>query len=185
MPSRGRGRGVLGRPSDRCVVIWHPRYPEPLLLCTNLPVGGADLLALYRDRWPVEQLPLAAKQMLGAARQFVFRPESCHACRSWRLWRAPLSRLWRRPRRRLRRVSGIVVLGRRQRLRRALARMPFSEFVPLGGARSQKRHPPPTCPRASSGIGGKSGWRMAPMFNQLPESRGKAPISIAAPNHGC
>ncbi len=32
---------------------------------------------LYRDRWPVEQPPLAAKQMLGAARQFVFHPRSC------------------------------------------------------------------------------------------------------------
>ena len=31
---------------------------------------------LYRDRWPIEQVPLAAKQMLGAARQFVFAPES-------------------------------------------------------------------------------------------------------------
>jgi len=32
--------------------------------------------AIYRDRWPVEGLPLWAKQMLGAARQFVFAPES-------------------------------------------------------------------------------------------------------------
>ena len=31
---------------------------------------------MYRDRWPVEGLPLWAKQMLGAARQFVFAPES-------------------------------------------------------------------------------------------------------------
>lgn len=27
--------------------------------------------------WPIEQLPLAAKQMLGAARQFVHEPETC------------------------------------------------------------------------------------------------------------
>ncbi|MBI3972691.1 MAG: hypothetical protein HY332_15545, partial [Chloroflexi bacterium] len=31
---------------------------------------------LYRDRWPVEQLPLAAKQLLGAARQFVHASET-------------------------------------------------------------------------------------------------------------
>lgn len=31
----------------------------------------------YRDRWPVEQLSLAAKQMLGAACQFVHAPETC------------------------------------------------------------------------------------------------------------
>ena len=30
-----------------------------------------------RDRWPVEQVPLVAKQMLGLHRQFVFAPESC------------------------------------------------------------------------------------------------------------
>ncbi len=32
---------------------------------------------MYRDRWPVEQLPLAAKQMVGAVRQFVHAPETC------------------------------------------------------------------------------------------------------------
>jgi hypothetical protein len=31
---------------------------------------------LYRDRCPVEQTPLAIKQMLGAQRQFVFAPDS-------------------------------------------------------------------------------------------------------------
>src|SRR5262249_6347179 len=41
-----------------------------------LPLSGAQLQAMYRDRWPVEGLPLWAKQMLGAARQFVFAPES-------------------------------------------------------------------------------------------------------------
>jgi hypothetical protein len=35
------------------------------------------LRGLYRDRWPVEQVPVAGKQMLGGARQFVFAPESC------------------------------------------------------------------------------------------------------------
>ena len=43
---------------------------------TSLPLTGADLQAFYRDRWPVEGLPLTAKQLLGAARQFVFAPES-------------------------------------------------------------------------------------------------------------
>ena len=31
---------------------------------------------LYRDRWPIEQLPLAAKQLLGAHRQFVHASET-------------------------------------------------------------------------------------------------------------
>jgi hypothetical protein len=48
-----------------------------LLLASPLAVSAAVLHALYRDRWPVEQLPLAAKQMLGAARAFVHAPETC------------------------------------------------------------------------------------------------------------
>jgi hypothetical protein len=65
-------------PSFRCVVIIDPRYPEPLVLGTNLAVSvlAVDVRRLYRDRWPVEQMPLAAKQMLGAARSFVFGKES-------------------------------------------------------------------------------------------------------------
>jgi hypothetical protein len=62
-------------PTFTCVVIHDPRYQEPLLLNTPLGLNGAQLLAFYQDRWPVEQLPLAAKQMLGAARQFVFAEE--------------------------------------------------------------------------------------------------------------
>ena len=59
------------------VAVYDPRYREPLLLASPLPVPAAVLHALYRDRWPVEQLPLAAKQMLGAARAFVHAPETC------------------------------------------------------------------------------------------------------------
>ncbi len=40
-----------------------------------LQLSGVASHGLYRDRWPVEQVPLAAKQMLGGARQFVFAPE--------------------------------------------------------------------------------------------------------------
>jgi len=46
-------------------------------LACPLRLSGPALRGLYRDRWPVEQIPLAAKQMLGGARQFVFAPESC------------------------------------------------------------------------------------------------------------
>jgi hypothetical protein len=31
---------------------------------------------MYKDRWPVEQIPLSAKQMVGAHRQFVHNSES-------------------------------------------------------------------------------------------------------------
>jgi hypothetical protein len=67
-----------GAPAFRCAMIHDPRYHEPLLLATNLPVSAYALWCLYHDRWPVEQLPLAAKQMIGAHRAFVFGGQSRH-----------------------------------------------------------------------------------------------------------
>ena len=64
-------------PSFAVVAIHDPRHREPLLLASPLPVTPQVLHDLYHDRWPGEQLPLAAKQMLGAARQFVSAPETC------------------------------------------------------------------------------------------------------------
>ena len=57
--------------------IHDPRYPHPWLLVTPLVLPARAVRALYHDRWPIEQVPLAAKQMLGAARQFVHAPEAC------------------------------------------------------------------------------------------------------------
>jgi hypothetical protein len=65
------------RTTFRLVVIHDSRWTEPLVLATTLPISARALRDLYLDRWPVEQLPLAAKQMLGAARAFVSSPESC------------------------------------------------------------------------------------------------------------
>ena len=60
-----------------CVAaIYDPRYRTPWLLATPVPLPGAAWRGLYRDRWPIEQLPLAGKQMVGGARQFVFAVES-------------------------------------------------------------------------------------------------------------
>lgn len=66
-----------GAPTFTVVAIYDPAYTEPLLVATPLALSPRTLRALYRDRWPVEQLPLAAKQMLGAARQFVHEQETC------------------------------------------------------------------------------------------------------------
>ncbi len=66
-----------GAPTFTGVVLHDPRFSQPLALAVNVPLTGAALQACYRDRWPVEQLPLAAKQILGAHRQFVFATESC------------------------------------------------------------------------------------------------------------
>ena len=44
-------------PTFSTALIHDPRFDEPLLLNTSLPLTGADLQAFYRDRWPVEGLP--------------------------------------------------------------------------------------------------------------------------------
>ncbi len=64
-------------PTFLVVAIHDPRYREPLLLATPLALAPQDVRALYADRWPVEQLPLAAKQLLGAHRQYVHAAETC------------------------------------------------------------------------------------------------------------
>jgi hypothetical protein len=64
-------------PTFTVVAIYDPRFRQPWLLACPLRLSGKALRGLYRDRWPVEQIPSAGKQMLGGARQFVFAPESC------------------------------------------------------------------------------------------------------------
>ena len=64
-------------PTFTVVAIYDPRFRQPWLLACPLRLSGRALHGLYRDRWPVEQVPSAGKQMLGGARQFVFAPESC------------------------------------------------------------------------------------------------------------
>jgi hypothetical protein len=56
--------------------IYDPAYEKPWLLATPLKLKAATVKAIYQDRWPVEQIPLAAKQMIGAHRQFVHNRES-------------------------------------------------------------------------------------------------------------
>lgn len=58
--------------------IYDPRYDDPLLVATNVKMEAQTAHALYADRWPVEQLPLAGKQMIGSHRQFVFAEETRH-----------------------------------------------------------------------------------------------------------
>ena len=58
-------------------VFFDPLYTKPLILATDLALQPETLMAIYLDRWPVEHPPLAAKQMVGLHRQFVFAPEAC------------------------------------------------------------------------------------------------------------
>lgn len=71
--------GVVPDPHNetfQVLAIHDSLYSDPWLLATELPLKPATVKALYQDRWPVEQIPLAAKHMVGAHRQFVFASES-------------------------------------------------------------------------------------------------------------
>ena len=57
-------------------VFSDPLYPHPLLLATDLALTAHNVYRVYLDRWPVEHPPLAAKQMIGLHRQFVFAEEA-------------------------------------------------------------------------------------------------------------
>lgn len=119
-------------PTFTVAAIYDPRYQEPWLLACPLLLGGPAWRGLYRDRWPVEQIPLAGKQMLGGARQFVFAPESCQRLPELNLLAGSMitylaatlpavpTGFWdRRPK---------PTPGR---LRRLLARVPFPKSYPL------------------------------------------------------
>ena len=71
--------GVIPGPQAqtfRVYAISDPAYTTPWLLATPLALKAATVKAMYQDRWPVEQIPLSAKQMVGAHRQFVHAAES-------------------------------------------------------------------------------------------------------------
>jgi len=117
--------------------IWaisDPRYDHPLLLATNVKLQAQTLHALYTDRWPIEQLPLAGKQMVGSHRQFVFAPETRHRLPELVLLAGSI-------------LTGLAVLHPTiptgfwdrnpqptpARFRRALAGLPFPQSYPLPG----------------------------------------------------
>jgi hypothetical protein len=56
--------------------IYDPDFDKPWLLAIPLKLKSESVYAIYKDRWPVEQIPLSAKQMVGSHRQFVHNPES-------------------------------------------------------------------------------------------------------------
>jgi hypothetical protein len=71
--------GVKPHPQAKTFQVYaihDPAYPKPWLLATPLVLQSVTVKAIYTDRWPVEQIPLAAKQMVGAHRQFVHAAES-------------------------------------------------------------------------------------------------------------
>lgn len=159
--------GKPGAPSFTVIVIHDPRYPEPLLLLTNIAVSGAVALALYHDRWPIEQPPLAAKQLLGGHRQYVFAPESRQRLPELLLLAGSLltyaaatspalpSGFWdRRPR---------PTAGR---LRRVLARVELTALGPLPARIREKASP---TAHLSKGVAGhRRRKRLRPAAQPLP-----------------
>ena len=72
--------GVVPDPNNDTFDIYvfeDPLYHDPLVLGATLRLRPATSFRLYQDRWPVEQVPLVAKHMIGAHRQFVFAYQSC------------------------------------------------------------------------------------------------------------
>ena len=58
------------------IYVFHdPQSMTPWVLATPLKLKPESVHQIYADRWPVEQVPLSSKQMLGAHRQFVHNPE--------------------------------------------------------------------------------------------------------------
>jgi hypothetical protein len=68
--------GVIPGPQGVVYALYDPAYTTPWLLAIPLKLKAATVKAMYHDRWPVEQIPLSAKQMVGAHRQFVHAEES-------------------------------------------------------------------------------------------------------------
>jgi len=121
-------------------VFFDPLHRTPLVLGTNLTVRPQTVFRLYLDRWPVEQVPLVAKQLLGLERQFVFASDSRQRLPELALLAANIltylaavlppspTGFWdRQPKR----TPG--------RLRRALAQAGFPQDYPLEGRIREKR----------------------------------------------
>lgn len=75
---RSDQRPCATNPTYAIWVFHDPLYQNPLSVATDLQhLQAATVYHLYENRWPVEQIPLVGKQLLGLHRQFVFADESC------------------------------------------------------------------------------------------------------------
>jgi hypothetical protein len=122
------------------VAVYDPRFETPWLLACPLQLSGADFWSFYQDRWPIEQLPLASKHMVGAHRQFVSAEESCYRLPELSLLAGSIltylaatlppipTGFWdRKPK------------GTPGRLRRWLGRTTFSDLLPLQRDRIRRK----------------------------------------------
>jgi hypothetical protein len=63
-------------PTFDVYAIYDPSFETPWLLATPVVLKPISVRKIYQDRWPVEQIPLSAKQMIGSHRQFVHADET-------------------------------------------------------------------------------------------------------------
>jgi len=70
-------KGKAELPTFKVMAFFDPKFASPLLVATTLKIEEKYVRLLYLDRWAIEQIPLAAKQMVGAEQSFVSEPESC------------------------------------------------------------------------------------------------------------
>jgi hypothetical protein len=151
-----------GETSLRCVVIFDPRYQEPMVLVTNLPLSAYALWRLYRDRWAIEQLPQAAKPLLGGERAFVFGQQSRYRLPELALLAGNLLTY-------IAATSQPVATGFWDRcarptcgrLRRQLSRVDFSKLPGLGGELRKKAVVTAHLPK---GVKGHRRQKAAPML---------------------
>ncbi len=122
------------------VAIHSPLYDKPMLLAIPFQIKGKDVYRIYKNRWPIEQPPLASKQMVGAHRQFVSSKESSYRLPELSLLAGSIltyiaaklhpipTGFWdTKPKR----TSG--------RLRRYLKNIPFSNLSPPNSGRIRKK----------------------------------------------
>jgi hypothetical protein len=123
--------------------VYDPRFETPWLLACPIQLRGVDFWNFYHDRWPIEQLPLASKHMVGAQRQFVSAEESCYRLPELSLLAGSIQTylaatlppiptgFWdRHPK------------GTPGRLRRWLGRTTFSDLSPTQQGRIRKKYSP-------------------------------------------
>ena len=75
-----------GSPTFTMVAISDPAYTEPLLVATPLALSPQVLRELYRDRWPVEQIPSPPNKCWARPASSCTSRRPASASRSWRSW---------------------------------------------------------------------------------------------------
>jgi len=72
----------------RCYLIHDPDFAGTLAVATPVKLQAVSVRAIYRDRWPVEQIPLSASRWWELTASSFMPRKAFNACRNWRYWLA-------------------------------------------------------------------------------------------------